>query len=467
MPDSNLHKLSEKGVSVWIDYLSRDLLHQGELARMMREDAVVGVTSNPTIFQKAIASGNAYDDQLRELLDAGLTDPKEIFVRLTQRDVTKACDLLRKVWDEGQGKDGYVSWEVDPTLAYEREETYDEAQRLHSLCERPNLFVKIPATKPGLGAIEDMIAAGKNINVTLIFSLQRYAEVVEAYIRGLERLVAAGKDPSKVASVASFFVSRVDTEADKRLDAIGTDEALALRGKLAIANAKLAYQHYLEAFSGERWEFLASKGASKQRCLWASTSTKNPTYRDVMYVEELIGPDTVNTMPQETIEAFQDHGRVADTLEQGIAESKRLFDQLAEAGVDYDDVTETLEREGVEKFADSFRELLDGISATRRELLPALYSLAFRRLIPEQFGVVGVARRQESDEEFRQRMEAAVKEFGRDEFREEVWEPFANGLRYVATEFSDEAGHDRVAAALDELDEQRDTRGNRVYYLAV
>src|SRR5436190_703135 len=347
MPDSNLHKLSEKGVSVWIDYLSRDLLHQGELARMMREDAVVGVTSNPTIFQKAIASGNAYDDQLRELLDAGLTDPKEIFVKLACRDVAEACDLLRPVWDEGKGMDGYVSMEVDPTLAYEREETYDQAKYFHELIDRPNLHVKIPATKPGLGAIEDMIAAEKNINVTLIFSLQRYAEVVEAYIRGLERLVAAGKDPSKVASVASFFVSRVDTEADKRLDAIGSDEALALRGKLAIANAKLAYQHYLEAFSGERWEFLASKGATKQRCLWASTSTKNPEYRDVMYVEELIGRDTVNTMPQETIEAFQDHGRVADTLTKGVDEAKQLLDDLAKVGVDYDDVVGMLGDEGV------------------------------------------------------------------------------------------------------------------------
>src|SRR5437867_5231018 len=220
MPDTNLHKLSALGQSVWIDYLSRGLLRTGELARMMRDDAVVGVTSNPTIFQKAIASGNAYDEQLREILDEGETDAKEIFLRLTQRDVTEACDLLRKVWDEGHGKDGYVSWEVDPTLAYEREETYEEAQRLHGLVDRPNLFVKIPATKPGLGAIEDMIAAGKNINVTLIFSLERHKEVMEAYIRGVERFVEGGGDPFTVHSVASFFVSRVDTETDKRLDAL-------------------------------------------------------------------------------------------------------------------------------------------------------------------------------------------------------------------------------------------------------
>jgi transaldolase len=332
---------------------------------MMREDAVVGVTSNPTIFQKAISGGSAYDEQLSELDAEGCTDPKELFIRLSQRDVAEACDLLRKVWDEGAGLDGYVSWEVDPTLAYEREETYDEAQRLHGLVEKPNLYVKIPATKPGLGAIEDMIAAGKNINVTLIFSLQRYKEVVEAYIRGLERLVASGKDPAVAHSVASFFVSRVDTETDKRLDAIGTDEALALRGKLGIANAKLAYQHYLQEFSGPRWEFLEGKGATKQRCLWASTSTKNPDYRDVMYVEELIGPETVDTMPEETIRAFQDHGKVAETLTKDVDAARKLFDDLRAVGVDYDDVVETLELEGVQKFADSFDELLEGIRSKR------------------------------------------------------------------------------------------------------
>jgi len=368
---SRLHELSEHGVSVWIDYLSRDLLESGELKRMMAEDAVVGVTSNPTIFQKAISHGNAYDEQLREVLESGETDAKEIFYALASRDIAAACDLMRRVWDEGEGLDGYVSWEVDPTLAYDTEGTYDEAQRLHAWIDRPNLYVKIPATRPGVAAIEDMVAAGKNINVTLIFSLQRYEEVVEAYIRGLERLVAGGGDPSSVHSVASFFVSRVDTEADKRLEAIGTKEALALRGKLAIANAKLAYQHYLEAFSGPRWEFLEGKGATKQRCLWASTSTKNPEYRDVLYVEELIGPETVNTMPEETIRAFQDHGEVRDTLTQGIDEARQLFDDLARVGVDYDDVVLTLEEEGVQKFADSFAELLDGVRSKRGELAAA------------------------------------------------------------------------------------------------
>jgi len=365
---SNLHKLSELGQSVWIDYLSRDLLRSGELARMMREDAVVGVTSNPTIFQKAIAAGEAYDEQLREVLEEE-RDPKEIFLRLATQDVSDALDLLRPVWDEGSGQDGYVSLEVDPTLAYDTEATTAEAIRLHKAVDKPNLFVKIPATKPGLPAIEDMIAKGKSINVTLIFSLERYEEVARAYIRGLERLVAGGGDPSTVASVASFFVSRVDTETDKRLDEMGGHDRL--KGKLAIANAKLAYERYKELFSGEKWDFLVSKGATAQRPLWASTSTKNPEYRDVMYVEELIGPMTVNTMPEETIQAFQDHGKAALTLEQGIDEAEKVFADLAQAGIDYDDVTETLEREGVEKFADSFAELLEGIRAKSGELVSA------------------------------------------------------------------------------------------------
>ncbi|MEN3343312.1 MAG: transaldolase [Actinomycetota bacterium] len=370
MAESNLHKLSARGQSIWIDYLSRDLLESGELERMMREDAVVGVTSNPTIFQKAIAHGEAYDDQLRELLDEE-TDPKEIFLHLSARDVEGALDLLSPVHEEN-GQDGFVSWEVDPTLAYDREATFDEAMRLHAWLDRPNLYVKIPATKPGLGAIEDCVAHGKNINVTLIFSLQRYREVVEAYVRGLERLVASGGHPSGVHSVASFFVSRVDTEADKRLEAIGGTEALELRGKLAIANAKLAYEHYREAFSGPRWEFLSGKGATPQRCLWASTSTKNPDYRDVLYVEELIGPHTVDTMPEETIRAFQDHGEVrGDTVAAGLDEAHELLDRLAKVGVDYDEVTETLELEGVQKFADSFDELLEGVRSKRGQLAAA------------------------------------------------------------------------------------------------
>jgi transaldolase len=367
MPDSRLHELSALGQSVWIDSLSREWLETGELARMMREDAVVGVTSNPTIFQKAMADGDWYDDQLREVLETE-NDPKEIFLRLAVRDIQAACDLLRQVWDEGKGQDGYVSIEVDPALAFETEATIEEAQRLHEWVDRPNLHVKIPATEAGLPAIEEMIARGRNINVTLIFSLDRYAAVAESYIRGLERLVRSGGDPSRVASVASFFVSRVDTEADRRLDEVGHSE---LKGKLAIANAKLAYQRCKEIFSGARWEALAAQGATKQRCLWASTSTKNPDYRDVMYIEELIGAETVNTMPKETIDAFQDHGVVDLTLERGIDEARKVFRDLAAAGVDYADVSATLEREGVEKFADSFRGLIEGIEEKRNQLAPA------------------------------------------------------------------------------------------------
>jgi transaldolase len=368
--DSNLHKLSALGQSVWIDYLSRDLLQTGELERMMKEDAVVGVTSNPTIFQKAISQGARYDRQLKEILDAGEEEPKEIFLQLSSQDIVDACDLLRTVWDEGRGLDGYVSWEVDPTLAYDRDATIAEARRLHGWVERPNLYVKIPATEAGLGAIEEMIASGRNINVTLIFSLERHRAVMEAYTRGVERLVQSGGDPSTVHSVASFFVSRVDTETDKRLEEIGGD-AERLKGKLAIANAKLAYQNYLSTFSGPQWDALEQKGATKQRCLWASTSTKNPDYRDVLYVEELIGRETVNTMPEETIEAFQDHGIVAETLTRDVNEADKLLDDLGDAGIDYDDVVETLEREGVQKFSESFEQLMDGIRAKRGELAPA------------------------------------------------------------------------------------------------
>jgi transaldolase len=370
MSKSRLHELSEHGQSVWVDSVSREWLETGELKRMLEEDAVVGVTSNPTIFQKALSEGGWYDEQLREVL-AEADEDKEVFYRLAVQDIQAACDLLRSVWDEGKGQDGYVSMEVDPDLAYERDATIEEAMRFHEWIDRRNLFVKIPATEPGLGAIEECIARGRSINVTLIFSLERHEAVAKAYIRGLERLVESGGDPSTVASVASFFVSRVDTEADKRLEAIGSDEALALRGKLAIANAKLAYENYKRIFSGDRWERLAAAGATRQRCLWASTSTKNPEYRDVMYVEELIGPETVNTMPKETIAAFQEHGAVDETLERDVDAAKRLLDDLAAVGIDYDDVVETLEREGVQKFSDSFRELLHGIRAKRVALVAA------------------------------------------------------------------------------------------------
>jgi transaldolase len=355
-----LQKLSESGQSVWIDFLSRDLLRSGALARAIERDGVVGVTSNPTIFARALAVSDAYDDQLAALWTRE-RDAKEIFLALAIEDVTRACDLLLPTWRETDRFDGYVSIEVDPRLAGDTKATIEEAIRLHSAVARPNVLVKIPATAEGLAAIEEMTARGSSINVTLIFSLDRYTEVVEAYFRGLERLIAQGGDASIVTSVASFFVSRVDTETDKRLDSLSAPEEL--RGRLAIANAKLAYQHYKDAFSGRRWEELAKAGARKQRPLWASTSAKDPRYRDTRYVEELIGPETISTMPEETIRAFQDHGRVSSTLECNVDEARAVFAELGRVGVDYHDVVATLEAEGVAKFVQSFDKLLRLVAA--------------------------------------------------------------------------------------------------------
>jgi len=371
MPEtfSPLRRLSELGQSVWIDYLSRELLERGELARLVREDAVVGVTSNPTIFEHALAHGDAYDEQLRELRNSGLS-AKEVLLELAGADVSAACGVLRRVWTASGGRDGYVSIEVDPNLAYDRAAQFEEARRLHEDIDRPNLFVKIPATRPGVAAIEDSVAAGRSINVTLIFSIDRYVEVARAYLNGLVRYRAGGGDVSTVNSVASFFVSRIDTETDRRLDELAAPPEL--KGKLGIANARLAYGRYRELFSPahELWAGLAAAGAHPQRCLWASTSTKNPDYRDVLYVEELIGPDTVNTMPASTLRAFQDHGRVAPTLAQGRDEAQLVLKRLAAAGIDYDDVVETLETEAIEKFATSFANLLGGLEAKLRAIEP-------------------------------------------------------------------------------------------------
>jgi len=369
MAQTPLQRLSDLGQSVWIDYLSRSLINDGDLEQMMDRDAVVGVTTNPTIFQKAMAEGDAYDAQLKDVL-AKESDDTEAFLNIATTDVSDACDLLRPVWDEGGGRDGYVSIEVTPDLAYDTKGTIAQAQRLHEWIDKPNLFVKIPATEAGLPAIEEMIARGRSINVTLIFSLERYRKVTEAYLRGIERLVESGGDPSTVASVASFFVSRVDTEIDKRLEKLGGHDELL--GKGAIANAKIAYEIYKEVFAGNRWDKLAAEGAAPQRCLWASTSTKNPKYRDVLYVEELIGQNTVNTMPEETIRDFQDHGEVRGrTVEEDVEGAHRTLDALGEAGVDYDDVTATVEREGVEKFSDSFDELLQEVGHKRDTLVAA------------------------------------------------------------------------------------------------
>jgi transaldolase len=363
-----LKLLAEQGQSPWIDYVSRSFVHDGDLAGLIG-DGIAGATSNPTIFQGAIADGDAYDEQLREVLKTE-RDPKEVFLALARDDIRAACDLFEPVFDRGEEtRDGWVSLEVDPTLAHDAERTAKEAKRLHALVDRKNLFVKIPGTQEGLSAIEETIAAGIPVNVTLLFSLERHRESAEAYLRGLRRLHDGGGDLSRVASVASFFVSRVDTEADRRLEEIGGHDEL--RGKLAIANAKLAYQSYQEIFSGSDWDELKSAGASPQRCLWASTSTKNPDYRDVLYVEELIDPATVNTMPRETVEAVLDHARVERTLDRDVDEARRTMEAFRKAGVDYDEVVEVLEREGVKKFADSFKELLDGVASKREQFVAA------------------------------------------------------------------------------------------------
>jgi transaldolase len=361
-----LEQLSSLGQSVWVDFLSRQALKDGTIGRLMHEDAVVGLTSNPTIFQAAIADGDAYDEQLHEVLERE-TDGKEVFLALAQQDVRDACDLLRETWERTDHLDGQVSLEVDPRFARDAESTIAEAQRLHELVDRQNLYVKIPATEPGLEAIEATIAAGIPVNVTLIFSLQRHREVIDAYMAGLERLCKAGGDPSDVPSVASFFISRVDVETNRRLDAVGGQEQL--RNRLGVANAKLAFAQYQHAFTGERWKALLDQGARPQRCLWASTSVKDPDLPDTMYVEQLAGEQTVNTMPPETLRAMQDHGTITGpSVTQHLDEARQLFSELEAAGVDYDDVTRVLEQEGVQKFVDSFSELFDDVKAKRDEL---------------------------------------------------------------------------------------------------
>jgi len=353
-----LAELSAAGVAVWLDDLSRVRLTTGSLDKMRREQHVVGVTTNPSIFAKALSDAEAYDAQVKDLATQGVTVEEAVRL-LTGFDVRAACDVMRPAYDASNGVDGRVSIEVDPRLAHETAKTSAEAKALWWLVDRPNLFIKIPATKAGLPAITATLGQGISVNVTLIFSLERYGEVMEAFLAGLEQAKANGKDVSDLQSVASFFVSRVDSEIDKRLDKIGSPEANALKGKAAIANARLAYKLYEEKFASDRWKALS--GANPQRPLWASTSTKNPEYRDVIYVEELIAPGTVNTMPEPVIHAFADHGETKDSIRPFYESAAREFAKLTAVGVDLDDVFETLEREGVEKFEASWNELLDGV----------------------------------------------------------------------------------------------------------
>jgi transaldolase len=364
MTDS-LRQLSEAGVAIWLDDMSRRRLATDNLADLIRDKHVVGVTTNPTIFQKAISESELYDRQLTDLALRGV-DVEEAVRMVTTFDVRWACDTLRPVYDASGGVDGRVSIEVDPRLAHESRRTIAEARQLWWLVDRPNLFVKIPATKAGLPAIAQCLAEGISINVTLIFSLQRYSEVMDAFLDGMERARAAGHDLSNLASVASFFVSRVDTEVDKRLEKIGSAEAGDLRGKAAIANARLAFERYEQVLSSERWQALAAAGAHPQRPLWASTGVKDPAYDDTQYVVELVAAGIVNTMPEATLDAVADHGVVrGDTIRPAYVDGRRVMADLAAAGIDIDDVVQVLEDEGVEKFEASWNDLL---TSTKDEL---------------------------------------------------------------------------------------------------
>src|SRR6202045_3090635 len=372
-----LRSLPEYGQSVWLDFLSRDLFRSGELNRLITGDGLRGMTSNPAIFEKSIGHGDDYDAQIAELEAAGDLDPGTLFERLAITDIQHAADALRPVYEQTQRRDGYVSIEVSPYLAMQTDATIDEARRLWRGVRRKNLMIKIPATKPGLPAIQTMIAEGVNINITLLFSQKVYGEVAEAYISGLEDYVAKGGDPRRVASVASFFVSRIDTMVDEALDkkiAAAADPAekarlKGLQGKIAIANAKLAYQMYQRIFRDERWQRLAQHGAQTQRLLWASTGTKNKAYSEVLYVEELIGSNTINTMPPATRDAFRDHGKVRDTLQADIDGSQRVLDDLARAGISLHGVTDKLTEEGVRLFADAADHLYAAVQKKRRTVL--------------------------------------------------------------------------------------------------
>ncbi|MFO7445834.1 MAG: transaldolase [Ignavibacteriaceae bacterium] len=361
-----LIELEKFGQSVWLDNISRGLLKKGELKALVENDGLRGVTSNPTIFQKAIGAGTDYDEQFNEIVkkNPNLT-AYEIFVELAVKDIQDGADTLRPVYDKTNGQDGYISLEVAPDLAYDTEATINEARRLFKLVNRPNLMIKIPATTEGMPAIKQMISEGVNINVTLIFSQKFYEDVVEAYISGLEARAAKGENLDHVASVASFFISRIDSAVDKKLDAIKNTD---LQAKIAIANAKLVYDKAKELFGSERFKKLAAKGAKVQRLLWASTSTKNPAYSDILYVEELIGKDTVNTLPPATVDAYRDHGKPASRIESNLDEAKAQMAKLKELGISFDEITKKLTEDGVKSFADSFTDLLNTIDRKKNEL---------------------------------------------------------------------------------------------------
>jgi transaldolase/glucose-6-phosphate isomerase len=361
-----LKKLNTHGQSVWLDYIRRNLITSGELERLVKEDGLRGVTSNPTIFQKAIAGSSDYDDKLRELIDADPhADARSLFEKLAIEDIQLAADILKGVYDETDGADGFVCIELPPELSHNTKQSIEEAHRIWKEINRPNIMIKVPATPEGIPVIETLISAGINVNITLMFSLSHYEAVVRSYLKGLGKC----SEPHKVASVASFFVSRVDNVVDQALDDTGAPEALDLRGKIAVANAKMAYKRFKEVFSGDKWKELEKKGARVQRPLWASTGTKNPTYSDVLYIEELIGPDTVNTMPPATMNAFRDHGTVRPSLEEGWEEAEKALERLTELGIDLAAITEKLQEDGVKSFEESFDSLLSTLQEKRHAML--------------------------------------------------------------------------------------------------
>lgn len=363
---SRLHALHEQGQSVWLDYIRRGIIDNGELEGMIRAYDLRGVTSNPSIFEEAIGKSDDYDDEM-EFLAADGAEAGEAFETLAVSDIQRTCDLFRAIHDAAEGHDGFVSLEVSPLLASDTQRTLDEARRLWKLVGRPNLMIKVPGTDEGIPAVEELIADGINVNITLLFSLAGYERVMEAYLRGMERRAEAGQPLDRVGSVASFFVSRVDSAVDAELEKIAAqggergEKAKELMGRAAIANAKLAYHRFTEVFSGARWERLAAKGARVQRPLWASTSTKNPAYRDVIYIEALIGPHTVNTVPLATIEAFADHGEARRTVDADLDAARADLAALKELGIDLDAVTEKLQVEGVEKFAKSYNQMIQTV----------------------------------------------------------------------------------------------------------
>jgi transaldolase / glucose-6-phosphate isomerase len=370
-----LKALLSYGQSMWLDYIRRDLITGGELPRLIAEDGLRGMTSNPSIFEKAIAESSLYDDILRSLAAKPDLDTTSRYEQIAIRDIQDAADLLRPVYEESKFRDGYVSLEVSPLLALETKETIDEARRLWKTVNRENVMIKVPGTAEGLPAIRQLIGEGINVNVTLLFAQEVYVEVAEAYIAGLEDLGERGGNLKKMAGVASFFISRIDTLVDSMIDdklKTTTDPQQqtllkSLKGKVAIANGKLTYQRYQKLFSGPRWETLAAKGAQTQRVLWASTSTKNPAYRDVMYVEELIGPDTVDTMPPATIDAFRDHGKLRNSLTENVAGAQKVMDDLAKAGISIKEVTTKLTSDGVKLFADAFHKLLAAVEKSTHQ----------------------------------------------------------------------------------------------------